>query len=94
MVNEQEKEVLIRTFENAKISYEIMLKRVNVISKEIDLLDKAFVQPMKDTKKFFGITLITGGLPLEMITLKERLEFTISHIDGYLKEFKDTKTTS
>jgi hypothetical protein len=93
MVTEEEKVEVVQAFENAKVAYEVILKKVNRISEEIDLLDKAVVKPMKDKNRFFGLTLITGSLPLDMLELKMRLEFTIKHFDTYIKDFKEMKTT-
>jgi hypothetical protein len=51
------------------------------------------VKPMKEKKRFFGLTLIAGGLPLDMVELKMRLEFTIKNLDKYITDFKNMKTT-
>jgi len=93
MVTEAERTEIVQLFENANLSYKIILDRINRISKNIDLMDEAMVKPMKEKKRFFGLTLIAGGLPLDMVELKMRLEFTIKNLDKYITDFKNMKTT-
>jgi hypothetical protein len=91
MVTEEDKQELIQAFENAKTSYEMILTKVNRISKDIDLMDESVIKPLKKKGKCFGLTLITGGLPIEMVELKMRLDFTIKHLDKYITDIKNMK---
>lgn len=93
MVTEEEKIIIIQTLVNAKITYELILTKVNQVSKSIDIMDEAIVKPLKNQNKFFALTLIAGGLPLDMVELQKRLEFIIGHLDKYIADFKGMKAT-